>query len=363
MFRYCLFICLLVLSTSMPAIEVEELYSAKISVPSQQSNERTKALRKALAEVFVKIGGNDSILQKQALKSAISQVNKYVLQYRYQSDEQQLSLIATFNENKVNQLFIDANIPIWGKLRPQIIFWVVDETDLHRTLVAASHDSLIKETILQQAKRYGLPAIFPIVDISDVELVSTSDVWGRFIAPVVSASKRYAAETIVLIRVSDHSLLSAQELVTKQTCKLCSRMHVVDWTIITSDDNQLIKSEQFQDTQVVPLLETVIADIASTMYKSYAFNINENNEYLIDVANVNSLERYANITEFFRELSVIKSFQLVSAAGESRRFKLKILGSEQSLLQSLQLNQSLKQIIDPLAPQVEDEIPVFYWSN
>ncbi|WP_448568557.1 DUF2066 domain-containing protein [Thalassotalea ganghwensis] len=352
-----MFACLL------SAVEVEDLYSAKILVQSQQSADRTIALKQALTEVFIKIGGNESVIERPLLKSAIRDVSKYVLQYRYQFDDQELSLVATFNESKVNQLFIEADLPIWGKLRPQIVFWVVNETDLNRSLLTSSTESELKDAILLQAKRYGLPALFPIGDIADVEQVSASDVWGRFISPISRASKRYLAEAIVLIRISDHSLLSEQDLITKQTCKLCSKMLVADWGIIDTQKNQLIKSNSYQHTNVNQLISDVVANLSEQLHQRYAYNINENNEYLIDVANVNSLERYAQITEFFRELSVIKSFKLVSALGENRRFKLEILGSKQSLLQSLQLNQSLKQNIDPLAPQVEDEVPVFYWSK
>lgn len=365
MIRYCLFLCLLSISGLSVAIEVTDLYVAKIKVSSQTSKERGQALKAALSSVFLKVGGQQQVLTQPEVKSALRSYNQYLSKYHYEKKSDQNYLVATFDEIKINQLFISANIPLWGSLRPQVLFWVVDENGLTRQIVSGSSSSNIQQLLLEFSQQRGLPILMPLMDLTDASVISISDVWGRFSAPIIKASQRYLAETIIALRISNRSLLSEQELQTIQSCPLCQPSFVIDWHLISDVSNSasfnIGKSYQGLDKEL--LLLQALSDITDEIYQNYALNSGENNEYIIDVANVSSLTVYAELTEFLKQLSSVQSIQLLSAQGENRRFRLTLLGSKQALMSSLKLNQSLKQEFDPLGPVVENAVPIFYWSK
>jgi hypothetical protein len=123
--------------TAIEAVEVKDLYQASVSLNSRNNTDRAIALKEALAAVMVKVGGNKSVLDNKVIKKALNDYQLYLNQYRYQlktiqstepiiedqTQIKQLFLLASFNEDKINQLFQQTNLPIWGSLRPQELLW------------------------------------------------------------------------------------------------------------------------------------------------------------------------------------------------------------------------------------------------
>jgi len=373
MFRYWLVLIILFHTASVFAIEVKDLYVAKVKVSSQTSTERSKALKAAMKGVIIKVGGKSSFLQQPTIKVALKNYNSYVRQYRYQREKEGNQLVVTFDEDKINKLLVQANLPIWGSLRPQVLIWVVNEQGLSRTVLSDSTPSDLPEMVAQFSQTRGLPIIMPLMDLTDATQISVSDLWGRFNQPIKMASNRYTPEAIVIIRISNSSLIPETE--NEVDCELLCQQdnYAVDWSFIT-DSNQFDVIEhdsnrkqefgqKYQGVDKVKLLKQVLGDITDSIYKRYALSTTTSNEFIIDVANINNLESYITLTSFLNELSSVQKVKLVSAHGSQRRFNLTLLGSQRSLLASLQLNKQLQQFIDPLADIDLSATPIFYWRK
>jgi len=381
-------------SEALKAVEVKDLYQASVAINSQNSSDRGPALQKALATVMIKVGGEKSVLANELIKKSLGNYRSYLNQYQYQqkslqiADEQgnkkQLFLFASFNADKINRLFQEANLPLWGRLRPQVLLWLVDEQGLTRNIISNSSPSNLPFMINEFSAQRGLPIMMPLMDLTDANQIKLSDVWGRFQQPIKDASSRYLAEAIVVMRLSNSSLValdySDQEEFEADDCGLlCAQTHlkesnyVLDWSLL---DWSLIKgqqkfSQQYQGVEPQELLQQGLADITELIYQRYALSTTSQNEFVIEVANVDSLVTYIDVFDFLSELSSVKSITLLSAKGSARRFNLQLLGSKEALLASLKLNSKLTQYIDPLAqfnePTQENGseqlTPIFYWGK
>lgn len=378
MHKYLIVLCVVIYLfsfSSLRALEVTDLYQASVPVDSQATKQRSAAIKEALRAVMVKVGGKQSILSNAQLKKAVNNYNTYVTQYRYTRNNRQLSLQVSFNEKKVNQLFQQANLPIWGSLRPQVLLWLIEEQGLNRTILSNSTLSNLPLVVDNFSKRRGLPINMPLMDLTDATQVSLSDLWGRFEQPIREASARYVPQTIVVMRLSNSSLLAQDTSILGDSIDdkvnesladcgiLCveheTQQHLVlDWSLFSQ---QKRVTKQYQGTDQQSLVNEALSDITDLIYQHYALSTTANNEFLIDVANVDSLKVYTQVFDFLDDLSSVKSVTLVSAQGSLKRFELKLLGSQSAFLASLQLNKQLKQYIDPLAVVDTDAIPVFYW--
>ncbi len=380
------------------AVEVNDLYQASVAISSQTSRDRPTALKEALGTVMIKVGGEKSVLDNDIIKKALKNHQQYLTQYRYQYKrvrvenalttasqkyEKQLFLLASFNEEKINRLFQQANLPLWGSLRPQVLLWLVDEQGFARTIMSNSTDSALPFMLNEFSARRGLPIMMPLMDLTDASQINVSDIWGRFEQPIRTASARYFAEAIVVMRISNSSLKSvgsSVESVDEQIREsftdesdncglLCAQpkelqqSYVLDWSLITA---QQTFSQQYQHSDRQLLLQQGLADITDVIYQHYALSTTSNNDFVIEVANVDSLSTYVRVFNFLQDLSSVKAVTLLSAKGESRRFQLQLLGSVEALLASLKLNKQLKQHYDPLADINNDTenvyTPVFYWG-
>lgn len=369
-----LFFCALFTVTSAYGVEVTDLYVAKVPVSSQSGNERISALKQAMRFVLVKVGGQESVHQssvnaRKVFNKALKNYKSYMAQYRYERAGGQIFLVATFDEAKINDLFSQANLPLWGRLRPLILLWVVDEHGLSRNVLSDSSVSQLPAIAKQFSNYRGLPLMMPLMDLTDLTQINTAELWGRFPQSVKQASQRYLAEAIVIIRISNSSLLP--ELAEPENCQpLCAQNnYALDWTLISPSRQSQAQqksqqySELYQGQNRQNLIEQALADITQVIYQEYALSTTTQNEFLIDVANIDSLTTYLNVSSFLEQLSSVQSVKLISAKGSNWRFDLKLIGSQRSLLASLQLSKQLRQYIDPLAAVELDAVPVFYWGN
>ena len=381
------------------AVEVKDLYQASVPINSRNNADRAIALREALAAVMVKIGGNKSVLNNQILKKSLNDYDIYLNQYHYQlktisvaepaidnqTKVKQLYLFASFNEDKINQLFQQANLAIWGSLRPQVLLWLVSEDEMGRTVISSSTDSDLSVKVNDFSDQRGLPIIMPLMDLTDANEISLSDIWGRFEKPVIQASSRYLAEAIVVMRISNSSLLSSKSKANIKTkpsncgvlCAqetLAEQNHILDWSLLGLNLNGVknTSNQQYQGNDRKKLLEQALADITKLFSEYYALSSTSNNEFLIEVANIDSLITYVDVFDFLTNLSSVKSVSLVHVQGSSRRFNLQLMGSTEAFVTSLTLNKKLQQIIEPRNSDIEtsfdsevDKIamPTFNWVN
>jgi len=389
MFRYfiVLFVALCTLFTSVDvySVEVKNLYNAKVEVNSQTNSERKRALQQAMGAVLIKVGGQQALLSNTTMRKGLRNASRYLTKYRYQRNAEKLELLVTFDENKINQLFEQANAPVWGSLRPQILLWLVEENGLRRTTVSnATKSSFLNNSSIQTSYNLpesvdlfstnrGLPILMPLMDLTDVNTISTFDVWGRFAEQVKNASQRYNPESIIIVRLSNSSLLPLQEETEQvENCLLCQKeaqKYALDWSFIAdAQDKNLDKvgAQVFGDvsfgTSPNELLQEALSLISDKIYQKYALNSDDEQNYIIDVANIPSLKDFIEVERFLEQLSSVKSVKLLYASGDNRRFELALKSSGQAFLASLKLNKQLDRFVDPLAEKVVDAVPVFYWK-
>lgn len=383
--------------TATEAVEVKDLYQASVTINSRNNTDRGIALKDALAAVMVKVGGNKSVLNNIMIKKSLNDYRLYLNQYRYQlktihtikpiaeDKTKQLFLLASFNEDKINQLFQQANLEIWGRLRPQILLWLVNEDGLIRTVMSNSTHSNLPFIVKDFSVQRGLPIMMPLMDLTDTSQIRLSDIWGRFEQPIRKASGRYLAEAIVVMRISNSSLLAyepeTQVDAESNNCGLlCTQIvlkeqdYKLDWNLLgwSLKGDQKRFSQQYQGSERKKLLQQGLADITELIYQHYALSTTSNNDFIIEVANIDTLAIYVDVVDFLTNLSAVKSVTLLSAEGASRRFNLQLIGSSDTLVASLKLNKQLKQFIDPLAgfnaatfndEEGEIVVPIFYWGN
>ncbi|TYK66171.1 DUF2066 domain-containing protein [Colwellia echini] len=364
-FPFLLFLlCFLLSSVKAVALEVNDLYQVTVVVDSQSSEQRELAISSALQGVFLKIGGKESILQNNVLVKAQNRASSYVNQYRYQRVDNQLSLVVSFNEKKVNALFKQADLALWGSLRPQVLLWLIDEQGDSRTIIAYDSEAIIPTSVTDFSKQRGLPIVMPLMDFDDSVQISESDLWGYMPEQIQQASSRYFADMVIVMRVSDSTLVSdeAKKMAETQnniSCGLLCQDQVVvtpkalDWKMYTQG---ALYTQQYQGVDTVTLINQGLSDITELVYQSYALSANTENDFVIEVNKVASLKDDTQLFDFLANLSAVKAVTLISAQGDVRRFQLELLGSEQSFIASLKLNDKLTQQIEPTLEEVVEPI-------
>lgn len=208
-----LFIALILLSLTCGsyAAEVDNLYQASAPVSSRDEQERATLTPELLRQVMLKVVGNQSLLDSAALEPVLAKAVSFMQQYEYQRSNivadltrpDKLSLKLSFEPAAVNTAIRELNLPIWGKIRPDILVWLAVSHEGQQSLLGLESDEAgIFRPLSQAADSRGLPVLMPLMDLSDQSALKFNDVWQTQQSIIKTASQRYGADVILSARVN-----------------------------------------------------------------------------------------------------------------------------------------------------------------
>ena len=341
-------------SKSAQAKLIDNLYTGLVDVSSQSQQHRQEAIGAAFDRVIVKVTGQRSLLEHPAIKSARREVNQYLVQYGYQRSGSQSQLQATFDGQKLRQLLAENELPYWGSRRPQLLLWIAQEQDSgRRQLIGSSNESIFTQQLRSYAEQLAIPIQLPLLDLTDSMQVSVTDVWGRFIGPVATASQRYVADGFVIARITERPLAEDPE-----------QKYQLDWRI---DVESKRLTGVVYASSMDWLAEPFVNDMLNKLAQQFSVT-NSNQQAQIEVPlmveNLTSWQDVLALEAFLASIPSVVSTQLQRYSSEQAQLLVVVRGNEDNLLQSIQLDGRLvTQDIGPfVVPQAEQQT-VYRWKD
>ena len=199
------------------AIEMESLYTVEVALDPGDRNARSNACRSALTEVLVRVTGTTAAGESPELAGLFPNPTQYVQQVKNAPDN---ALEITLDGPAIERVLRQAGATVWGSDRPLTIVWLAVDWGLgDREIVGADdpdqfaadarsidRNRLLRERVQAVATRRGLPVVFPLLDVEDLQKIGFIDIWGGFDDPLLEASARYGAESILVGRIRPEQL-------------------------------------------------------------------------------------------------------------------------------------------------------------
>ncbi|RAJ96466.1 DUF2066 domain-containing protein [Aliidiomarina maris] len=316
-------------SAHASSTEVGDLYEIRLPVNSQSRDDRQQALQEGFAQVLVKVSGQRDVLTIPAVRSELSRHTNYLVQYNYVTEERQLMLRAQFDERRIEELLRRADATYWSARRPNLMFWVAQESPRGIQLAGRDTDSELIPALRQQSRVRGLPISFPLLDLTDRMLVSPSDVWGRFDAPVLEATQRYPANGVVIVRVQE-----VDDEVRGQ------------WSLVVGNTR---RAGQTQAEDLAGLGQAIMDEVTERVAAEYAvtFSDRSRGDFRIRVTNLMDLERLLEVEAMLGRLGSVERVTLSRYHQGSAEFNLLLIGDMSRALQALELENRMQRVVDP----------------
>ncbi|WP_194755442.1 DUF2066 domain-containing protein [Aliidiomarina indica] len=182
--------------------DFQRLLQGERKVESQTRNERQQVLPSILSDVLVRVSGTEEVLNNSQVRAELRNVNDYLLQFGYRSDEEGLFLSASFDETRIRQLLQRAGFSLWTGRRPELLLWIAENhPEQGVRLVGRAESRPLIEQLREASRRRGLPMMMPLMDLQDQMAITPRDVWGRFEREILDASARYPTAGVVSARV------------------------------------------------------------------------------------------------------------------------------------------------------------------
>lgn len=271
----------------------------------------------------------------------------YVMQFRPGAAN---SLWVSFDGQAIEQTLRDAGQVVWGADRPLTLVWLaVDWGQGNREIVSADdpedadirsrtidRNRRLRERMLDAAERRGLPLVFPLLDSVDLQNVTSSDIWGGFDEPIIAASARYDADSILIGRIRPSS--GRRE----------------SWSYYFSgDERSWTGAPEAVVGQVADLLVSEFAVGGDAPVRTVALN----------VSGIVSIEAYGTLQNRLSGISVIDDFVITAVSGDRVSYRVNVRGGADRLSRALRFNGLVEQQDDAVYPSAQAEAELeFYFE-
>lgn len=310
---------------SVGAAQVSGLYEAEVVVADKSKASREAGLGEALARVITKVTGRRNPRSNPTIANAMVSPGRFVQQFRYRREEAAADgaqaqaprwfLWASFDSGVVDGLIEDAGWRIWGRLRPEVMLWVVVEQSGERRIIGSEESPELAAVLRDAARLRGVPVVLPLLDLEDRSRLRPSDVWGEFNDRIRAASDRYLANVILAARIY----------------RLLPSLWEGQFTLTVGDDLQRWTG---QGDILELLLSDAVDEVADTLALRFAGPGMLADAAGIDlvVGGVRNVFDYARTLEYLGALEQITDVSVTGVAADEVRFKVRARGGKESLL-------------------------------
>jgi len=327
------------------ASEEVDIYQVSMPVTDQTLNTRSKAIEQGLNKVLIRASGLDSVLGNQYISDNISKARTFIQKFSYQvyhpiqplSDDKlsenspitPWELVIDFEPGSVQRLLSEAGLPVWGKRRPVVLVWIAEQEGLDRKILSSDSDSAKLLTALSQDR--GIPFSLPLMDLEDSTQIEMTDIWGRFSAPVEQASKRYAADVVVLGRVYSQG----------------SNQWQADWQFVMNKDGSKKRAGWDQTAPSrTKIYQQLMSELGRKLCSQYCVmpTLSDEAEMRISISELQNFQQAMQAEQYLQSLLPVRAVNIEILSVDRVIFKLHLVSREEDVLEAISLDTALKNL-------------------
>lgn len=345
MFFTCLI--LMIMSQDVLAVEMQSIYKASIPVTSQSDENKNIALQKGLEQVLIGVSGNEHILDNPKLKTSLAHAEDLAEEFSYAPSPPESAkttpylLVVRFDQEQVDKLLRDAGTSMWGQNRPLILVWLAYEGPNHPVDIVDSSGNTIESSLLDSAKKRGLPLIFPVMDVTELGQISATNIINKNLDQLKQASQRYASNAILIGHVTATATGASSQ-----------------WQLMLGADQWSWNITGKDAAEVFTGLANNISDTLAGRYSTVVTNAVQSH-ITLKVVGLNQQADISQLMKYLQQLTPVAGVQLQSVAGDAILLDVNLRSSPQAFVQAASLGTNLQ----PITGDSVDGVLQYKWTQ
>ena len=339
-------------------LEVPHLFEVEIRAARQDRAEEKQAVQSAFQQLLARVSDVELVNPPVWLKHAMAQADRYVDRTAYAPlPDQALNYQIYFSEKRLRDLFTSNGFFLWGVRRPQVLVWLAVEEDLRYELLgeegAGSWGHWVAG-LKQAALARRVPLVFPLLDLTDVNVVTGTDVWALNEASLWKAAQRYNAELLLIgkIRKIEGGVVEQWQcdwwLTGKGISKKWETLEPID--LAESGENggamPLVNPKQGEGARQL-IRELCLELLAYYTTPVSAQAIKE--ELVVTVQAVSDFKKYQKTASYLQKLPFVTRIDVAQVGSEATSFRLQISQSKETLYKRIKTDGFLTPVLDAQA--------------
>lgn len=331
--------------TQVWAVKVASLYQAELPVSTQSAEARAEATKLGFIQVLVKVTGDQQIDKNPLIIPSLERADYFVQEFSYSASttaSSQYQILINYNADDINRLLKKAGVVYWGGNRPLILVWLAFTNKKNETNIIGNEDpGDLLNAMKQESKKYGIPLIFPMMDVTEMDEVSANDIDEWSIPLLKKASKRYAPDAFLIgkIDANGDGYESEWELILGK--------NQWSWTVSDKTTNGVVG--------------ILLNQISQTLSKHYVIKIPNAPEWWLklQVSNITQRDDLAQLMRYLNQLSSVLQVRLSQVAGDVVELSILVRGS----LTSFQKNAGIGQRLVLKAEDKANDKLIYEWVH
>ncbi len=338
--RFTLVTVWVLLAQPVMAGTITNLYQADISVAKITEKPTSEQVRSGLQQVLVRVSGNSSIASNPAIQGQLKSSGIYLQQFSFLPEGPVLQL--SFNQNQVDALIAQTGVKPLGVQRPTVLFWLVSDQNQVQDYMAAEASAV--KALLAAARVRGIPAQFPIFDLTDQAALPVADIWGLFAEPIAAASERYRPDAVVAAR------LNYQD----------SGQVRLEWSFSSGQSSKRLSGLGTENQVLQEMIDTVADSLFKPVVSHKLSDFQEGVK--VHFSNVSSLSDFIQLSEFLKGLSAVRMASPERVSEDDVIMRIVLDGTEAQLQQTIAVEPRLH-LIDRIVDPAGRAVLHYRWQN
>nr|WP_290368693.1 DUF2066 domain-containing protein [Vibrio stylophorae] len=318
-------------------------YRTQLSSTEREAN--SALLSQGLAQVLVQLTGDRAIVEQPLVKKALATPENYLASSSSDQREAQVIWQFGYSASQLDTLLKETKQGYWGGVRAPVLVWLVVDNGSERRIIWDQDSSDYDQLLRQAAQHLAVPVQMPIGDLDDAMAISVPDIWGGFSQPIATASERYQAKSVLVIkaRQAGHQPLQAQwQLWNMPASRMGGQSASISGQGMVGADGAL--ADVF--TQVVQYHAKLNAP------KEIDPQATQSTGLALRVYQIHNSKDYFELERMLKSLTSVAQVKLRNITGDYADVELKLLSGEDQFYQDLLNDGRVQKKALPKAPAV-----------
>lgn len=302
------------------AVKVSSLYQAEMPVISQSIDDRDQVTKQGFLQVLIKLTGDLNIDKNYAVKQEMARAEYYVKDFSYSApttSSSQYFVKIRYDKDALNDLLHKAGVSYWGDNRPLILVWqTISDNHQPSEIVGEDSPAPVLYDLKLTGKKYGLPLIFPMLDVTDVNAVSPEDVNQINLPVLQAAGQRYAPEALLIGNIKE-----------------VNNGYQGDWQLMIDNEKWHYVLSNKSIDQLIEMMFNQVSQTLASRYLPKADMATSVWMRLI-VSNVKKQKDFKLLMQYLTESGCVKQMQLSQVKGDSVELSVQLDGSLDKFMQT-----------------------------
>lgn len=308
------------------AVTVSSLYQAELQVASQAQDTRQQAVAQGLLQVLVKLSGDPAIAFNPVIRDSLKKSEYYVQEYSYAAPTPESSsyiINIRYDADDIGRLLKKAGVAWWGESRPLLLVWVAANNQRNAEVIGSDSQGPVFNAMKQQGTKYGIPVIFPIMDVSEITSVTAADINSMSVPVLKEAAKKYAPDALLIGSINK----TGQGVESKW--RLVLDANEWSWTISGRNADSVISD--------------LMKQVSQTLAKTYSVKTSGMDEQWLklQVNNITQRDDLAELMDYLRQMAMVGQIDLNQISGDTVEVSVQVSGSLEAFQKNAAIGQRL----------------------